>query len=42
MFNFSLSAEEMAVIATLDKNRRYNDPGVYAEGAFNCFYPIYD
>ena len=40
--DFELTAGEMAAIAAIDKNRRFNDPGVFAEAAFNTFCPIYD
>ena len=42
VFDFELSADEMAAIAALNENRRFNDPKVFCEEAFNCFYPIYD
>jgi len=42
LFDFTLSEDEMAVIASLNKNKRYNDPGVFAEAAFGCFFPIYE
>ncbi|MEQ8956268.1 MAG: aldo/keto reductase, partial [Gammaproteobacteria bacterium] len=42
LFDFSLSGEEMDAITALNRNRRYNDPGVFCEAAFNTFYPIYD
>lgn len=42
IFDFNLSPEEMAVIDSLDKNRRFNDPGVFCEGAFGTFCPIYE
>jgi len=42
IFDFELSAEEMAAIAALDRNRRFNDPGFFCEEAFNTFYPIYE
>ena len=32
----------MAVIDSLNKNRRFNDPGVFCEAAFGTFCPIYD
>jgi len=38
---FSLSEEEMGVMATLDEGRRYNDPGVFCLG-MGAFCPIYD
>lgn len=40
--DFSLSEVEMAAISSLNQNRRFNDPGVFAEAAFNTFHPIYD
>lgn len=42
IFNFELSAEEMAAISALNQNRRFNDPGVFCEAAFNTFCPIYE
>jgi len=42
LFDFALTEEEMASIDALDKNKRYNDPAVYAESAFKCFCPIYE
>ncbi|MHA7820015.1 MAG: aldo/keto reductase [Erythrobacter sp.] len=42
IFDFELSAVEMAAISTLDQNRRFNDPGVFTQTAFNTFHPIYD
>ena len=38
---FELSGEEMATMATLDKHKRYNDPGVFCVG-MGAFCPIYD
>jgi D-xylose reductase len=32
----------MSAISALDRNWRFNDPGVFAEAAFNTFCPIYD
>ncbi len=40
--DFELSADEMQSISALNQNRRFNDPGVFCELAFNKFYPIYD
>lgn len=37
-----LTGEDLAAIAALDKHRRFNDPGVFCEKAFNTFAPIYD
>jgi D-xylose reductase len=42
LFDFSLTAEEMAAIRHLNRNRRFNDPGDFAETAFNTFCPIYE
>jgi D-xylose reductase len=42
IFGFELSPEEMAAVAGLNRNRRFNDPGVFAEAAFNTFCPIYE
>jgi len=40
--DFTLSNVEMAAIGALNQNRRFNDPGVFAEAAFGTFHPIYD
>lgn len=40
--DFELSAVEMAAISALNQDRRFNDPGVFAEAAFGRFHPIYD
>jgi D-xylose reductase len=40
--DFELTDAEMAQISTLNRNRRFNDPGDFCEAAFNTFYPIYD
>jgi D-xylose reductase len=42
VFDFTLSDAEMTAISALNKNRRFNDPGVFCESAVNTFYPIYD
>lgn len=42
LFDFELSADEMAAISDLNQDRRFNDPGVFCEQAFGTFYPIYD
>jgi diketogulonate reductase-like aldo/keto reductase len=42
IFDFELTADEMAAISALDSNRRFNDPGVFCEKAFNTFFPIYE
>ena len=40
--DFELSTDEMAAISALNRNQRFNDPGVFAEAAFNTCCPIYD
>jgi D-xylose reductase len=42
IFDFELSKSEMDAISALDRNRRFNDPGVFCEKAFNTFFPIYE
>ena len=42
LFDFNISDEDMQKISGLNKNKRYNDPGAFAEGAFGTFCPIYD
>ena len=42
IFDFELAAAEMAAITGLNQNRRFNDPGVFCEKAFNTFFPIYE
>lgn len=42
IFDFELSEAEMAAISALNQNRRFNDPGVFCEAAFNTFCPIYE
>jgi D-xylose reductase len=42
IFNFELSVDEMSAITSLNRNRRFNDPGVFCEKAFNTFFPIYE
>ena len=42
LFDFELSADEMQSISDLDRARRFNDPGVFCESAFNTFCPIYE
>lgn len=40
--DFVLSEDEMKTISALNAHRRFNDPGVFGELAFNTFYPIFD
>jgi D-xylose reductase len=42
IFDFELSIDEMHAISALNCNRRFNDPGVFCEKAFNTFCPIYE
>lgn len=42
IFDFELSPEEMLSISRLNRHRRFNDPGVFCEQAFNTFCPIYE
>ncbi len=42
LFDFELSADEMQSITALNRNQRFNDPGVFCEAAFHTFYPIYE
>ena len=40
--DFELTEDQMAAIAGLNQNRRFNDPGDFGEVAFNTFVPIYE
>lgn len=40
--DFALSEDEIASLSGLNRNRRFNDPGVFAERAFKSFCPIFD
>ncbi len=42
LFDFALSDDEMQTISSMNRNRRFNDPGDFAEAAFNTFFPIYE
>ena len=42
IMDFALTESEMSAISALDAGRRFNDPGVFTEAAFNTFHPIYD
>lgn len=42
IFDFELSTAEMESISALNRNRRFNDPGVFCELAFGTFFPIYE
>ena len=41
-YSVELTEEDMEEISSLNRNRRFNDPGDFCEGAFNTFHPIYD
>jgi D-xylose reductase len=40
--HFALTDDEMEAISGLNQNRRFNDPGVFCQGAFGRFHSIYD
>ena len=42
LFDFELSPDEMQAIGNLNRNRRFNDPGVFGETSFGTFFPIFD
>jgi len=42
LFDFELTSDEMQAISALNRNRRFNDPGVFCEAAFHTFFPIYE
>jgi len=42
VLDFQLAPEEMDALSALDCGRRFNDPGVFCEAAFNTFCPIFD
>lgn len=42
IFDFELPQDEMLAISRLNRNRRFNDPGVFCEQAFITFCPIYE
>lgn len=42
VFDFELTPQEMDSINQLDRQHRFNDPGVFCETAFNTFFPIYE
>ena len=42
LFDFELSDAEMSSISGLNQHRRFNDPGVFCEAAFNTACPIYE
>jgi D-xylose reductase len=42
LFDFELAPVDMQAIDALDRRRRFNDPGHFAEKAFNTFFPIFD
>jgi D-xylose reductase len=42
LFDFQLSAGEMQTLSSMNRNRRFNDPGDFCEAAFGRFFPIYE
>jgi D-xylose reductase len=40
--DWKLEDGDMKAISALDKGKRFNDPGNYAEPAFGLFYPIFE
>jgi D-xylose reductase len=42
LFDFALTADEMDAVSGLNRDRRFNDPGVFCESAFGTFFPIYE
>jgi D-xylose reductase len=42
LFDFELSTNEMAAVSALNRDLRFNDPGVFCEAAFHTFCPIYE
>ncbi len=42
IYDFTLDESQMAQITKLDRHQRFNDPGVFCQQAFGCFYPIYE
>jgi D-xylose reductase len=42
LFDFELNSTEMAAVSELNSDRRFNDPAIFCDLAFNKFYPIYD
>ena len=42
LFDFQLSDSEMKTLSSMNRNRRFNDPGDFCEAAFGRFFPIYE
>lgn len=42
LFEFTLTREEIDAISALDQHKRFNDPAIFGEHAFNTFFPIFD
>jgi D-xylose reductase len=42
LFDFKLSTEEVGAVSALNRDRRFNDPGVFCEAAFHTFCPVYE
>eukprot|EP00516_Mucochytrium_quahogii_P007338 CAMPEP_0203764340 /NCGR_PEP_ID=MMETSP0098-20131031/17623_1 /ASSEMBLY_ACC=CAM_ASM_000208 /TAXON_ID=96639 /ORGANISM=" , Strain NY0313808BC1" /LENGTH=666 /DNA_ID=CAMNT_0050660167 /DNA_START=138 /DNA_END=2135 /DNA_ORIENTATION=- len=41
-YTVPLTSDDMTAIDQLNQNKRYNDPGHFAQAAFNTFLPIYE
>lgn len=41
IFGFSLTDEDIEALSSLEKGRRFNDPGEFTQG-MDSFCPIYD
>jgi diketogulonate reductase-like aldo/keto reductase len=42
LFDFKLSTDEMGAVSALNRDSRFNDPGVFCEAAFHTFCPVYE
>lgn len=42
VFDFEIAEEDMKAISALNKGQRFNDTGVFCEGAFGKFCPIFE
>lgn len=41
MFGWELSDEDMQAVNGMNQNLRFNEPALFTEAAFKCFYPIF-
>lgn len=42
IFHWELTDQQMQQLSQLESGRRFNDPGVFCERAFNTFFPIFE